>query len=187
MYQPEGKSTAPRTRQLSGIDAIKDAVPVERYAADVVPSLKQVSKTQLRGRCPIHEGENASAFVVFLDTQRWYCHRCRLGGDVLDLSEMAERHGDTWTAMLSLAQRYGVELPTKPERWRRYQDEKGAIRAAATTQVAKVYQRRLTKVFAPLVLLGGETPEEELQHLEELSAALWPESLAMARRRVNGE
>jgi len=175
------------TRQPSGIAVIKDAVPVERYAADVAPSLRKVSKTRMRGCCPIHEGENPTAFVVYLDTNRWHCHRCNIGGDVLDLCELVEKHAETWTAMLSLAQRYSVELPEKSERWRRWQNEKGDIRAAAKVQLAKVYQRRLTRVFEPLALVGGETPEEELEAMEELAAGLWPECLSLAGRRVNGE
>jgi hypothetical protein len=61
------------------------------------------------------------------------------------------------------------------------------VRDAAKIVVARVYQRRLTKVYAPLVLVGGETPDEELSVLEELATALWPTCLSLAGRRVAGE
>jgi hypothetical protein len=46
-------------------------------------------------------------------------------------------------------------------------------------------QWRLTRVFAPLVLLR-QTPEEELEALEGLASALWPISLSLAGERVAG-
>ncbi len=102
------------------------------------------------------------------------------------MERVAGRHLEAWTAVQALAERYGVKLPRRPERWHRRQEEKARVRETATKQVAGVYQRRLTRVYAPLVLLGGETPEEELRELEELAAALWPISLSMAARRVAG-
>ena len=42
---------------------------------------------RLVGRCPLHEGENPSAFVVDLSKNLWYCFTgCRAGGDVVELT-----------------------------------------------------------------------------------------------------
>ena len=40
-----------------------------------------------RGRtcCPIHRGDNPTAFVYDDDKGRWYCFRCGIGGDVISL------------------------------------------------------------------------------------------------------
>jgi hypothetical protein len=89
--------------------------------------------------------------------------------------------------MMLLSIRYNVELPQRSPSWFQRQDEKGRTRETAKRYVAGVYQRRLTRVYAPLVLVGGETPEEELERLEGLADALWPISLSMAGRRVTGE
>jgi hypothetical protein len=89
--------------------------------------------------------------------------------------------------MFTLAQRYSVDLPQRSDFWRSRQDEKSKTRDAATKYVAGVYQRRLVRLYTPLVLIGGETPEEELQELEGLASSLWPISLDMAKRRVSGE
>jgi hypothetical protein len=89
--------------------------------------------------------------------------------------------------MMTLAMRYGVRLPERPHSWFEWRDEKGRIREAAKRCVARVYQRRLTRLYAPLVLVGGETPEEELELLEGLASALWTRCLVLAERRVSGE
>lgn len=42
---------------------------------------------RLVGRCPLHEGENPSAFVVDLSKNLWHCFTgCRAGGDVVELT-----------------------------------------------------------------------------------------------------
>ncbi len=166
------------------IEAIKDAVPIEQIAAEY-GLFKLLGNGRLLGRCvaPNHEDRTPS-MTVFTDTQRFKCFGCGLGGDVIDLEEVAGRHLETWTAIVALSTRYGVELPQRPKRWHKRQDEKERVREAAKKYIADRYQRRLTRVFAPLVLLGGETPEEELQALEGLASALWPVSLSMAGKRV---
>jgi DNA primase len=166
------------------IEAIKDAVPIEQIAAEY-GLFKLLGNGRLLGQCvaPNHEDRTPS-MTVFTDTQRFKCFGCGLGGDVIDLEEVAGRHLETWTAIVALSTRYGVELPQRPKRWHKRQDEKERVREAAKKYIADRYQRRLTRVFAPLVLLGGETPEEELQALEGLASALWPVSLSMAGKRV---
>jgi hypothetical protein len=166
-----------------GIAAIKEQVRIEDYARTVT-ALRFAGNT-LRGPCPVHNGDNEGAFLVDPDRRRWYCFRCNEGGDVIDLCRAVEG-GELWEAMVSLAERFNVELPRRPERWHTLQDDKTRVREAATRHVATVYQRRLTRLYAPLVLVGGESPEEEIEELEELAAALWPVSLSMAGRRVSG-
>ena len=109
-----------------------------------------------------------------------------LRGDLIDLCELVEEHAETWTAMRSLEQQYGLELPRRSSRWHQWSGEKYKVRNAVQRHLAGVYQRRLTRVYAPLVLVGGETPEEELEALDELAAALWPFCYELAGRRVHG-
>jgi DNA primase len=163
-------------------EAVKAEVCIEQYLSD-----QGVEMRGGRARCPIHKGDSLQSFAVYLDKGRWHCFRCNEGGDVIDLA-CAVEGGELWEAMVSLAQRYNVTLPEKSERWRTWQNEKGRIREAAKKHTAGVYLRRLTRVYAPLVLLGGEkTPEEELQELKELSSSLWPTALDLAGKRVRGE
>lgn len=40
----------------------------------------------IRSTCPIHKGDNESAFAWNLKTNLWYCHtKCKTGGDILNL------------------------------------------------------------------------------------------------------
>ncbi|MDP8951724.1 MAG: CHC2 zinc finger domain-containing protein [Actinomycetota bacterium] len=179
---PEPRYTLKKT-----IEAVKAAVRIEDVAAHYADA-KLLGNGRLLARCvaPDHE-DRTPIMTVYAESQRFRCYGCGLFGDVVDLEQAAGRHLEVWTAVIALSERYGVELPKRPDRWHRRQDEKARVREAATKHVAGVYQRRLTRVYAPLVLLGGETPEEELRELEELAGSLWPASLDMARRRVAGE
>lgn len=42
-----------------------------------------------RTQCPIHQGDNRSAFKYDDETGTWYCFRCGVGGDVIRLVELA--------------------------------------------------------------------------------------------------
>jgi 5S rRNA maturation endonuclease (ribonuclease M5) len=48
----------------------------------------QKSGGELRGACPLHKGDNPTAFVIYTDPHgqsRWHCHtKCDAGGDVID-------------------------------------------------------------------------------------------------------
>ncbi len=165
------------------IKAVKEAVPVETYAVTV--TALRFAGSSLRGPCPIHKGDNPEAFAVWPGEGRWHCFRCNEGGDVIDLCRAVEG-GELWEAVVSLATRYGVELPRRSKRWHERQGHKARVREAAARQLASVYQRRLTRVYAPMVVHEGQTPEEELRALEELALALAPVARHWAERRVCG-
>jgi DNA primase len=169
------------------IEAIKNAVPIEQVAVEY-GEFKLLGNGRLMGRCvaPDHEDRTPS-MTVYTNDKRFKCFGCGLRGDVIDLEEVAGRHLETWTAIVALSTRYKIELPQRPGRWHSWQDEKARIQEAAKQRVAVTYQRRLTRVYAPLVLVGGETPGEEIEALEGLASALWPISLSLAERRVAGE
>jgi DNA primase len=171
-----------------GLEALNDAVPLTAYAGTVT-KLRKVG-LRLVGPCPSLEHEDDTpSFTVYADSGRWYCFGCPRGGDLLDLFMLVEAWPEDayGPALAAMAQRFGVELPQRPPKWHEWQDDKARIREAAKQRVAAIYQRRLTRVYAPLVLVGGETPGEEIEALEGLASALWPISLSLAGRRVAGE
>ena len=54
-------------------------------AAGLIAHFRKRSNT-LVGPCPIHQGDNANAFVINLEKNVWHCFtRCNAGGDVVDL------------------------------------------------------------------------------------------------------
>jgi DNA primase len=170
------------------LEALNEVAPLPTYAATVT-ELKKAGMRQV-GSCPISGHEDATpSFTVYAESGRWYCFGCSRGGDLLDLFMAVEDWPEDayGPALAAMAQRFGVVLPQRSDRWHRWQDDKARIREAVKQRAAANYQRRLTRVYAPLVLLGGETPEEELEALEGLASALWPVSLSLAERRVAGE
>jgi hypothetical protein len=164
------------------LDALKDAVRIETYAAE----LTQLTFTgqSLRGTCPIHEGENRSSFAVYPERQRWYCFRCNEGGDILDLCKAVEGHDALWTVMLSLAQRYGVELPERPSSWYRRQDEKAKVREQVFETLIDSYQRRFFGVYADVILEGIEDPTEREEEAQKLFKGFRRVARAAARNRM---
>jgi len=66
---------------------LKQIVPISQVLAakGLTPHFKKRGD-RLIGPCPIHGGDNPSAFVVSISKNLWYCFsRCRAGGDVIDL------------------------------------------------------------------------------------------------------
>jgi hypothetical protein len=163
---------------------VKEAVPVEDYAATVT-ALKRAGGSCLRGPCPVHQGTNPQSFAIYTKESRWWCYRCSMGGDVIDLCELVERHADTWTAMISLSQQFGVELPQRPPRWHAWQDEKGKQRKMIRKALADSYQRRFFRVFGGH-LADIEDPGEYELEAERFFAALRSLAVAAAKNRMVG-
>ena len=86
--------------------ALKESIPLrmvlEQYCGDWLPG--NVSG-KWRASCPIHRGDNPSAFAVNEDDNVWHCFVCGRGGSVLDfvaaiegisIGEAAERLQETY-------------------------------------------------------------------------------------------
>lgn len=152
------------------IEAVKDAVPIEQVAAEY-GEFKLTGADRLVGRCiaPDHEDRTPST-MIYIDSQHFYCYGCGLAGDVIDLEKIGGRHLETWTAMVALAQRYGVELPRRPERWHKRQDEKAKVRDVAAEARKAVRRERLFKM---LVLSGPEFDIEDSDERREAVGLAW--------------
>lgn len=53
-------------------------------------AVTEVSSKTLLCDCPNHQSQSKRSFHVMLDKQGWYCHGCRVGGDVLQLVEFIQ-------------------------------------------------------------------------------------------------
>jgi DNA primase len=60
------------------------------------------------GLCPLH-GENSPSFFVSKEKQRFYCHGCKQGGDVIEFVRLIN-NTDAYTALEILAEEAGVSL-----------------------------------------------------------------------------
>jgi DNA primase len=160
---PKGEqaSTEERLPRRSAIETIKEGVRIEQVATEY-GQFKFQGSGRLLGRCvsEIHEDKTPS-MTVFTESQTFKCFGigCQAQGDVIDLEELAGRHADTWTALVALSVRYGVELPRRPGRWHEWQDEKSKRRQLIRDALADSYQRRWFRIFGTF-LADIEDPDE---------------------------
>jgi DNA primase len=166
------------------IAAIKDAVPIEQVAAEY-GEFKLIGNDRLLGRClaPDHKDKTPS-MTVFTDTQRFKCFGCGIAGDVVDLEELGGRHVEVWTAIVALAERYGVELPQRPERWHAWQDEKARRRKMVREALANGYQRRFFRVFGTYLEDIGD-PRAREDEARRFFEDLRPVAVAAAENRMS--
>jgi DNA primase len=83
---------------------------------DVISSYITLKRagTNLKGLCPFHS-EKTPSFVVYKDTQSFYCFGCGAGGDVINFI-MRQENMDYVSAAHFLAKRAGITIPDFNER-----------------------------------------------------------------------
>lgn len=156
------------------------------HAASEGGSWRRVGPDRWTRRCimPGHEDKTPS-FIVYEATDSCWCFGCLRGGDAIDLERICGGHAETWTAVIELAQRYGVEFPRCPERWHRRQDDKTRQWHQLRDVLAASYQRRLFRVLGPvLAQIEWERREGESRAVWD---ALWPLAQEMAASRLYSE
>jgi DNA primase len=157
-YHDDGR---PGYRHRKAIETIKTAVLIEQVAAEY-GEFKLLGSGRLLGRCVAQDHEDRTpSMTVFTDSQKFRCYGCGVAGDVLDLEEIGGRHVETWTAVVALADRYGVELPQRPERWHSWQDEKQRHHKMIREALTRSYQRRYFRVFGGYLQDIGDPRERE--------------------------
>jgi hypothetical protein len=166
------------------IEKLKAAVPIETYAGELT-ALKPCGK-ELRGRCPVHGGDNPTSFCVNVEKQVFRCHACSEGGDLISLYRAVEG-GELWEVIVGLSIRFSVPLPEKPESWRRWQDEKGVRREMILRIRTRLYQRRLLhalfKEDLDGILDGIADERERIEETERIYADLYYLALRCAKQR----
>jgi DNA primase len=67
---------------------------------------------QLRGACPLHESSSrrSRSFSVNLASNRFYCFRCRMRGNQIELWA-AVRKATVYAASVELCDRLRIEIP----------------------------------------------------------------------------
>ncbi len=159
------------------IEAVKEAVPIEQVAAEY-GEFKLLGAGRLLGRCvaPDHEDRTPS-MTVYTERRKFHCYGCGLHGDVIDLERVAGRHVEAWTAVIELAERYGVELPERP--MRRHKRQRPVRDALEQVRINSV-RRRLFRIFVRETLANIEDEDKR----REEGRAIWDELLPIARMLV---
>jgi DNA primase len=91
---------------------------------------------RLVGPCPVHRGDNPTAFVVDLRRQLWFCFsRCHAGGDVVDLVRRMDHLGYRQTAV-ELARLAAIDPVSPDPTW-------AGVRAPPTPSAFRPFTKRL--------------------------------------------
>jgi hypothetical protein len=166
------------------IDAAKEAVRVIDLADRLAGpgKMRRVGKTWVTNcLLPNHEDRTPS-FVVYPETDSWYCFACLRGGDVVELARLAWGYDerDAHVAAADLLHEFGHELPPRPPAWFRRQERQRPMRDAIENARVEVLMRRLWRwVFEP-VLADLEDADER----ERVGDELWAKAVLLARRLV---
>ena len=173
----------PRYRGVSyvrPIDAAKEAVPVIDLADRLIGTggLRRLGKEWI-GRCPLPDhADRTPSFTVNKAKNRWWCHGCLRGGDVVELARVAWEYDqrDTHVAAAMLLMEFGHEVPQRPRAWFRKQERQAPVRRALEGAARRRCQRRIYRwLFAPIVA----RLEDEAERLEEARAS-WKDAGEMA-------
>jgi hypothetical protein len=187
VHQAEA-TRAPRYRGVSytrPIDAAKETVPV----IDLADRLAGPGKTRRAGNTwitncllPNHEDRSPS-FVVYPETNSWYCFSCLHGGDVVELARLVWGYDerDAHVVAAYVLMEFGHEVPQRPPAWLRKQERQNPIRVALEQVKVRSAQRRLMRTLGPLVA-SIENPEERREEAQRI----WHDLDEVARLVVKG-
>ncbi len=161
------------------LEKVKAELTTEEYLRSRGVELKR-DGLRLVACCPIpgHEDKTPS-FHVWTETGRWHCFgACSRGGDLLDAFMLIEgwpedAYGE---ALAALAERYGVELPGRPDSWFRRQERQKKVRDSIDAEkVEHVRQLLFRLVWMPWLRRLPEWSRAEA------TESAWGESLPLAR------
>jgi hypothetical protein len=191
MYHKDGSgSPGDHSGELTSlrraIVAIKEQVNcidvADYHAAGRGDSWRRAGAARWTRRCilPGHEDKNPS-FVVFEDTDSFYCFACQIGGDAITLEKLCGDHDVTWTAVVELSLRYGVPLPERPRSWYAKQERQRPVRDAIYESMVYAVRRRLyRRLFEPMIV--GSEDAEDRSHDAHL---FWEATDLLARHMVD--
>jgi hypothetical protein len=122
-------------------------------------------------RCPLPGHEDRSpSFTVYPETNSWFCFgACLAGGDVIELARHAWGYSKPQVAMAAayLLHEFGHKIPPRPAAWFKKEDRQRPIRNAIEEAKVHHLQRRVFRIFVPLVeeVEGDEEQREEARYL----------------------
>jgi hypothetical protein len=160
----------PRYRGVSyvrPIDAAKEAVPVMELA-DKLPGSEAGG---LRRRCPLPDHEDQTpSFVLYPETESFFCFGCLHGGDVVELARLAWGYSEreAHVAAANLLMEFGHEVPQRPPSWFRKQERQKQMRDAVEQTTKNILRRRL---FKHLILPCIDAIEDSGERDRELDRA----------------
>jgi hypothetical protein len=174
VHQAEARG-APRYRGVSytsPINAANEAVPVIDLADRLAGpgKMRRVGNTWVTNcLLPNHEDRSPS-FVVYPETNSWYCFSCLHGGDAVELARLVWGYDqrDAHVAAANLLHEFGHEIPKRPPAWFRKQERQKATRDLIEDARVEVMTRRLWRYILKPIVAEIEDPEERAKAGERL-------------------
>jgi DNA primase len=179
--RPERRGVSRR----SVIEPAKEAVKVADLAHWLcgAEQMRRVGKRWV-ARCPLPDHEdNSPSFTCYSETNSWFCYGCYRGGDVIELARFAWGYdkGEVAMAAANLLQEFGYEIPPRPPAWFAKQARQKPARTALEEAKVLHHQRRVFRIFAPMI--AAVEDEDERRGEAEL---LWEAAGEIAARLVAG-
>jgi hypothetical protein len=175
---PAGRSERRGVSKARPIQATNEAVSTIDLA-DLLcgpGQMRRVGQTWT-ARCPHPDrGDKSPSFVVYPETDSWFCYGCLRGGDVIDLARFAWGYekGEAGTAATMLLMEFGYEAPRRPQSWFGRQRYQKPIRDSIEDSRVEAMMRRLWLwIFEP-ILADVEDADERTKMGNELWAAVRP-------------
>lgn len=153
------RSPAIVRRRIEAVKEHLDLVDVARELCRERGAELRKKGQRWRGKCPLCDnGEHSDAFSC--DSVLFYCFACGRGGDVVRLAALVCDMPDAMAAAW-LGERYGIELPARPDSWFKKQDRQARLRAGIEEKRRNVKRRRLFRlILVPMLRSSGATAEE---------------------------
>ena len=179
-YHTTERETATRTPEsryrgvsyAKPIDAAKEAVSVVDLAERLCgPGQLRRSSNTWTARCPLPEHEDKTpSFVVYPETESFFCFGCLNRGDVVELARLAWGYDERDAGVVAgyLLMEFGHEVPQRPPAWYRKQDRQRHTREAIEETKKAIVRRRL---FRHLILPLLDAIEDEEERSRELDRA----------------
>ena len=181
-----GESRYPERRGVSRRTAIEEA-KAKVPTIDLADRLAGAGKMRRVGdewvtNCllPDHE-DRIPSFSVNPEKNVFWCHGCLRGGDVIELARFIwgyERH-EAGMAAADLLREFGHEIPERPASWYAKKARQRPMREALQEAKIKHIQRRVFRIFLPMVEEIEDAGEQraEREYLwdaaEEIAVLVW--------------
>jgi hypothetical protein len=151
----------------------------DRLAAGQGGRWRKVGAEWVRN-CILNDHEDHTpSFTVNPEKDVWFCHGCLRGGDVITLAQRSWDIGRADVAAAEVLLTFGHEIPPRPQAWFAKQARQEPARSALEEARLVHYQRRVFRIFAPLIACIKDKDErrEEERYLwdaaGEIAALLW--------------
>jgi hypothetical protein len=128
-------------------ELIKEAVNLRHMTEEAGADYGNQYGDELRSACPLHGGDNKTAFTLYLgsagEKDSFYCWGCEKGGDALEFYKYWKSIGNYKQAIESLAEYAGVELDWHTDPARAEEELRKRLRSDVLDEAARYYQALL--------------------------------------------